>query len=423
MHEPRAAPGFCHRRRAPLSACHNSFVQAKALDGILVIDLTRYLPGPMAAKMLANLGARVIKVEEPEFGDPVRESPPKVRGASALARLLLTGVESVALDLKREPAREMLLDLLDRADVLLESYRPGKLAAFGLTDGVLEKRYPQLVVCSISGWGQSGPDRDRVGHDLTYQAAAGALAGTAEMPNLPAADMLGAFSAVSAVTASLLGRERTGRGVRIDASLFDAAVIGNLTGAAGAETGAGKGGEAGEPGGLTGAFPCYRLYDTLDARRFALAALEPRFWKRLCAAVERPDLLPDQYRRSAEAHRRLEELFRSRPSEAWSELCRKLDLPGEIVLGVAEAANSRQARARKLSVLGGRLPFPALFDDARPEAEGSFPALGQSTRSVIAEFRSDVANESKRVLRRAGIGRRWTLRQAVRHWVAGRLAR
>lgn len=393
---------------------------SQPLDGILVVDLSRYLPGPLAAKMLANVGARVIKIEEPEFGDPVRDSPPIVRGASALARLLLCGVESVALDLKREPARAVLHELLDHADVLLESFRPGKLAEFGVTASVLDQRLPRLVVCSISGWGSSGPASNRTGHDLTYQAAAGALAATAEMPNLPAADLLGAFSAVSAVTASLLAREATGRGTTIDASLFDAAMIGNLTGAASAVAGKGRGGEVGEPAGLTGAYPCYRLYDTADGRRFALAALEPRFWKKLCAAVDRLDLVPHQYRRATEAHREVETLFRGRPAQEWSDLCRELDLPGEIVLGVAEAASSERARTRRLSVLGGRLPFPALLDGTRPEAAGDFPALGQHTRSVLSEFCSGALPRDKRGLRESGIGRRLTLRQAVGHWLAGR---
>jgi len=409
------------RHRASGSACcHNHFVNSKPLDGILVVDLSRYLPGPLTAKMLANLGARVIKIEEPEFGDPVRQAPPMVGGTSALGRLLLSGVESVALDLKQDAAREVLHVLIKAADVLLESFRPGKLAGFGFAEEDLARAFPRLVVCSLSGWGQSGPMKDRTGHDLTYQAAAGTLAATADVPNLPAADLLGAFAAVSAVTAALLARATSGRGSMIDASLFDAAMVGNLTGVAAAEAGVGRGGEVGCATGLTGAYPCYRLYDTADGRRFALAALEPRFWKKLCRAVERQDLVSLQYRREADSHRPLEELFRSRSASEWGELCRQHDLPGEVVLGVAEAARSEQALAREIGQRRGRLPFPALIDAERPAAEGEFPALGAHTQAVLEEFCGDVSRQRRRRLRAAGIGRRFTLRQLVGNWVAAR---
>lgn len=396
-------------------------MSSKPLDGVLIIDLSRYLPGPLTAKMLANLGARVIKIEEPEFGDPVRESPPMVSGASTLATLLLSGVESVALNLKQNPARAVLWALLEKADVLLESFRPGKLAEFGLSESAIEDNFPRLVVCSISGWGSAGPVSNRTGHDLTYQAAAGALAATAEMPNLPVADLLGALAAVSAVNAALLAREKTGRGTMIDASLFDAAMIGNLTSVAASMSSGGASGEVAQSTGLTGAYPCYRLYDTRDGRRFALAALEPRFWKALCEAVDRSDLESLQYRRDTASHRQVAEVFRTRSAEEWSHLCHGLDLPGEIVLSVSEAGRSEQAQARELVLQEGRLPFPGLLDGKRPEAEGSFPALGQHTRSVLAEFCPQTAEGSRKTLRAAGIGRRLTLRQTIRHWVARRL--
>jgi crotonobetainyl-CoA:carnitine CoA-transferase CaiB-like acyl-CoA transferase len=393
-------------------------VSSKPLDGVLIVDLSRYLPGPLTAKMLANLGARVIKIEEPEFGDPVRSAPPMEKGKSRLARLLLSGVESVALDLKRREAREVLEALLENADALLESVRPGKLAEFGMSEGSLRERFPRLIVCSISGWGNSGPLRARAGHDLTYQAAAGALAPTGDMPNLPVADLMGAFAAVSAVSAALLARERSGRGTFIDASLFDAAMIANLTNVA--SSAGDRSVEVGERTNLTGAYPCYRIYDTADGRRFALAALEARFWKVLCQAVDRPDLVPLQYRRDAESLERLEELFRTRSATEWSDLCHRLDLPGETVHSVREAGCSEQNQVRDLTTQAGRLPFPALLDRERPEASPSFPVLGEHTRSVVEEFARQTVQRSRRALRAAGIGRRLTFRQFVSHWVAGR---
>ncbi|HSL81199.1 MAG TPA: CaiB/BaiF CoA-transferase family protein, partial [Thermoanaerobaculia bacterium] len=168
------------------------------LRGILVVDLSRHLPGPLAAQLLASLGARVVKVEEPRAGDPVRLAPPVVRTGprtgtgptSSLAALLLSGVESVALDLKRPGGREVLERLLERADVLLETFRPGTLARLGFPPEELRERFPRLVVCSLSGWGEDGPYAARAGHDLTYQALAGALAPTAATPAYPVTSIL-----------------------------------------------------------------------------------------------------------------------------------------------------------------------------------------------------------------------------------------
>ena len=206
---------------------------AAPLSGVTVVDLSRYLPGPFAAHLLASLGARVLKVEEPTLGDPVRFAPPFVGGRSALAAPLLAGVESVALDLKKPAARAVLEDLLEDADVLLESSRPGTLARWGLEPETLRRRFPRLVICSLSGWGQDGPVAGRSGHDLTYQAVAGTLAPTATMPAHPWADLVGGWSMCGSVLAALVERGRTGAGTWIDAALFDAAVHANLLGWAG----------------------------------------------------------------------------------------------------------------------------------------------------------------------------------------------
>ncbi|HXT51322.1 MAG TPA: CaiB/BaiF CoA-transferase family protein, partial [Thermoanaerobaculia bacterium] len=163
---------------------------AAPLRGLLVVDLTRHLPGPLGARLLADLGARVIKVEEPQAGDPVRAAAPLVGGKSPLAAMLLAGVESVALDLKQPAAVEALRGLLARADVLLESFRPGTMARLGLAPEVLRERYPRLVICSLAGWGQTGPYSARAGHDITYQAIGGALASTGVTPPIPVADVV-----------------------------------------------------------------------------------------------------------------------------------------------------------------------------------------------------------------------------------------
>jgi crotonobetainyl-CoA:carnitine CoA-transferase CaiB-like acyl-CoA transferase len=395
------------------------------LHGLLVVDLSRHLPGPLAAQLLASLGARVVKVEEPRAGDPVRLAPPVVRtGAgptSSLAALLLSGVESVALDLKQPAGRGVLELLLARADVLLETFRPGTLARLGFPPEELRERFPRLVVCSLSGWGEDGPYAHRAGHDLTYQALAGALAPTAATPAYPAADVTGAWSAVTATLAALLGRERAGEGgegARIDASLYDAALHLNLVGWADRAAALGEGGrEVGEPHSLAGALPCYRLYRTRDGGFLAVAPLEEHFWRRFCEAAGREDLRKLQYREDEEAHRRVAELVAGRTLAEWRELLAGVDVPVEPVLSAAEAAEHPQARARGLLHRGDdgllRLAYPARIDGRRPTAGDRFPELGEDTDRLLEELGAEAAAMTPHQRRRAGVGRRFSLKRLL----------
>jgi len=406
------------------------------LHGILVVDLSRHLPGPLAAQLLASLGARVVKVEEPRTGDPVRLAPPLVRAGprtgkgptSSLAALLLSGVESIALDLKRPGGREVLERLLARADVLLETFRPGTLARLGFPPEALRERFPRLVVCSLSGWGEDGPYAARAGHDLTYQALAGALAPTAATPAYPAADVTGAWSAVTAILAALLARERgsedgpsSGKGARIDASLYDAAMHLNLVGWADRAAAEGEEGrQVGEPHGLAGALPCYRLYRTRDGGYLAVAPLEEHFWRRFCEAAGRDDLRKLQYREDEGSHRRVAELVAGRTLAEWRELLAGVDVPVEPVLSAAEAAEHPQARARGLLRRADdgllRLAFPARLDGRRPQAGDRFPELGEDTERLLEELGGEAAAMPPRQRRRAGVGRRFSLKRSLTGW-------
>jgi alpha-methylacyl-CoA racemase len=395
-------------------------MSASPLQGHLVVDLSRHLPGPLAVQLLASLGARVIKVEEPTAGDPVRLAPPLVRTSartrSSLAALLLSGVESVALDLKKPAGREVLDRLLERADVLLETFRPGTLARLGFPPEELRKRHPRLVVCSLSGYGADGPHAARAGHDLTYQALAGALAPTAAMPAYPAADVTGAWSAVAAILAALVERGRTGQGARIDASLYDAAVHLNLVGWA-AE--AGRSRALGEPHGLSGALPCYRLYRTADGGLLAVAPLEEHFWRGFCDLAGRPDLRRLQYREDEEAHRRVAEVVASRTLAEWRELLAEADLPIEPVLTAAEAVAHPQLEARDLLRRAEdglyRLAFPARFDKARPRATERFAELGEDTDAVVDELYGETPADSS-TRRWAGVGPRASIKRRLSGW-------
>jgi len=280
------------------------------LKGILVVDLTRNLPGPFASRELLRLGSRVVRLEAPD-GDPLREAAPAWDAA------LNGGKESVLWDRGRDP--RLGPALCGRADVVLEAFRPGVTERLGVGPDDVPDR---VVYCSITGF---GADDRRAGHDLNYMGWAGALEPTAPaMPPLPVADLAaGALVTVSRVLAALLQRERTGRGARIVVSMTDGAH--ELAQFAGP---------------LTGKLACYRIYECADGRFLTVAALEPKFWRRLCELVDRPDLVP----RQNDTHAELEALFRARSMPEWLELFEGEDVAVGPVATLVEASGELHHR-------------------------------------------------------------------------------
>src|SRR5437867_3781707 len=239
------------------------------LMGLLVVDLTRHLPGPFASRELLRLGARVVRLEQPD-GDPLRAVAPQWDA------LLNAGKESVVCDLKSEP--ELGRALCARADVVLEGFRPGVAARLGVGPADVPER---VVYCSITGFGE-GPRAGQAGHDLNYLGYAGVLADTAPaLPPVQIADLAaGGLGAVAQILAALLERERTGRGRHIVVSMTHGSHRLVSHRAAGDPV----------PQMLTGGLACYRLYATADGRWLTVAALEPKFFRRLCELIGRPEL-------------------------------------------------------------------------------------------------------------------------------------
>jgi alpha-methylacyl-CoA racemase len=268
------------------------------LSDTLVVDFTRYLPGAYASRELARLGARVVRVEPPG-GDPMRST------ATAWDTALRSGTESVVCELPDDAAFARALSA--RADVVLEGFRPGVAKQLGIGPGDV----PETVVyCSITGFGDDARHRLRAGHDVNYLGWAGVLVDTApELPPIQVADLAsGALGAVTRVLAGLLERARTGRGPRIVVSMTHRShdlVAHRL------------GGEP-VPRLLTGALACYRVYATADGRHLTVGALEPKFFRRLCELVDRPELADRQYESDQEAlANELAVVFAGRPLDAW----------------------------------------------------------------------------------------------------------
>ncbi len=264
------------------------------LTGVRVLDLTRLVPGAFATLMLAELGADVIKIEDPRGGDATRQLPPRLDGRGIYDLLLNRGKRSVAIDLRAQDGRRALDRLIAGADVVIESFRPGAARRLGVAGDQIRATYPRVVHCSITGYGQTGPYAELPGHDLNYVAISGMLAADRPDPtNLPhmfIADIGGgAMSAVIGILAALVGRARTGEGQSLDISMHEAALYWLMLPAA-RELVAGADRAVDELP-TFGDHACYNVYRTRDDELMALGALELKFWRTFCERVGRPDLV------------------------------------------------------------------------------------------------------------------------------------
>ncbi|PSQ18300.1 CoA transferase [Halobacteriales archaeon QS_8_69_26] len=370
------------------------------LDGIRVVDLTTLLPGPYATQLLADMGADVVKVERPGVGDPARAMS-AAPGAPDVFSAVNRGKRSVTLDLKTEAGREAALAIASDADGVVEGFRPGVAERLGVGYDEIRRENPGVVYCSLTGFGHAGPHRDRAGHDLNYVGMAGMLDmtrspdGDVAIPGFPVADMAGGLFAAFSVLGALLSRELGGSdpngsdpptGEHVDVAMTDV-VLSFSQAVAGDALGGGD--PRGRETPLTGEFPCYDVYETADGEHVTLAALEPRFFRAFCAAIDRPDLADAHFSTDPaerEALREtLREEFRARPRAEWADLGEETMVAP--VRSVAEAVDSDQARERGLvrgedAPTGLRVGFPAIPSGGLVPDE-SVPDPGEHTVEVL----------------------------------------
>jgi alpha-methylacyl-CoA racemase len=315
--------------------------KVQPLSGIVVLDFTTLLPGPLATLMLAEAGAEVIKIERPG-GEELRRFPPQVDGESAVYVLLNRLKKSVVLDLKAPDARARLAPLLARCDVVVEQFRPGVMARLGLGYGDVKAMNPRAVYCSITGYGQSGPRCDEAGHDLNYLAVTGLLElspGPADRPTVPPALLAdiagGAMPAVMNILLGLRRRDVTGEGCFIDIAMADAmftfawdALASGFAAGRWPAPGAGR---------LTGGSPRYRLYPTRDRRLVACAALEQKFWLAFCAAIGLSGPLIDDRMDAAATAEAVAAIIASRTAQEWAPVFAAADCCVTIVTDLAHA--------------------------------------------------------------------------------------
>jgi alpha-methylacyl-CoA racemase len=369
------------------------------LTGIRVLDLTRLLPGAFCTMLLADMGADVVKVEDPDRGDYMRWTPPLRDGQSVLFNALNRNKRSITLNLKSEAGRDLLLRLVDRADVLVEGNRPGVMRRLGLAWDVLHGRNPRLVMCSITGYGQDGPFASRAGHDLNYVATAGVLGlnGHAGGPPVPLSVQVadvggGGLQPAVAILGALVGVQRGGEGRWLDVSMTDGALSWLALALAARDGGedVGRGDQR-----LSGRHACYRVYACKDGGFYSVGALEPKFWAALCIAVGRPELVGLQFAEGDEGkqvHREMENVFASRTRAEWERDLAGLDACCEPVLDLDEVASHPQIAARGLisKLESGVEVRPAVrLRDAWRRMDP--PRLGEHTATVLAEVGVDAA--------------------------------
>ena len=355
------------------------------LSGITVVDLSQFLPGPMLSVMMADHGARVIKIE-PAAGDPTRTQAPYENGQSVWFANLNRGKESVVLDLKSEAGKLALAELVRGADVFLEGFRPGVMKRLGFDYAAVRQLNPQIVYCSISAFGQEGALAHHPAHDMAVQALAGFLSvndaadGTPAVPGAPAADMAAGLTALAAVLMALLGREKTGEGDYIDCAMFDS-MLPWCAHTAGSAIAGGPAPVSSRQRSLGGA-AFYQVYQTKDDRHVVLGARELKFANNLLGALGRLDLLPYAEAEAGEQEPLiafLRETFASRTRAEWIAWFADKDVAFAPVLDFREALDEPHVAERGLLIeADGRhhLAPPIRFASDPQWIPGKVPVLG-----------------------------------------------
>ncbi len=374
------------------------------LASLKILDFSTLLPGPFGSMMLADLGADVLRVEAPNRPDMVRLLPPLDGDTSAWHRLLSRNKRSIALDLKHPQATQIVHKLITDGgyDIVLEQFRPGVMARLGIDYEALRQVNPQLIYCAVTGYGQTGPYRDRAGHDNNYLALSGIMSHTGRKADGPVplgvqiADVGGgSLGAVIGILSAVVHRTQTGKGQMVDISMLDMSIAWHahvvshyLVGDEVPER---------ESWGLNGG-SFYDYYETHDGRFLSVGSLEPKFWQGFCQAIERPDLIADGLSQDTAVQQKLKAAIRqaikSRDFDEWVTIFAQLDVCVEPVLTIPEMVEHPQTRVRGMIVdvpkpdgtTQKQVGSPFKFSQTEAEYRQAGGAMGVDTNDVLMEL-------------------------------------
>ena len=377
---------------------------APCLDGIRILDLSRLLPGPYATWLLGAMGADVLRVESPGLGDYARWMPPMLGPVSALFHVINRGKRSIVVDIKKDAGRELVLQMVADSDVVFEQFRPGVLDRLGIGYDVLKGVKEDVILCSLTGYGQTGPLAGAAGHDMNYQALAGVLSlqgsrgGPPALSTPPMADLVGAQTAVTAVVGALFRRERTGEGAWLDVSMTDsvAGFAAPFVAALNAQVAAGGEQPVRGDGLLSGGLAQYNVYACKDDGWLAVGALEPKFFARFAKLCGHPEWMqvpalpcPQQEQLRADVG----DAVAARTREEWEQALVDVDCCVTVIRTPDETAADPQLLARGLVRQGPEGHESVGWADTPlgPPVMGAPPGVGEHTDEVLRSLGLDAA--------------------------------
>lgn len=370
-----------------------------ALDGFRVLELSAVLPGSLCTQMLADLGAEVIKIESPAGGSTHRSVSPLVKKTGIFFHMLNRNKKSVTLDVKNPRGREILLQMVERADVFVENTRPGNIEKIGLGYEGLARINPRIVYCSITGFGQDGPCRDIPAHDINFLALSGILDLIGEKGRTPAIPDIqiagagaGAMNATMGILSALLRRERTGKGQYIDAAILDG-LVPFMSISMGRFMHNGEQPPRGESF-AGGGYAAWNVYRTKDGRYISLGCWEKKYWENFCRAINREDLAGEQHTpppRQDEIVGEIRAIFLEKTRDEWIEALNPSKICYAPVNSLEEALEHPQIRHRGLWFKekhpeDGEIPqprFPLKFNEDQPGWRTPPPGLGEHNREIL----------------------------------------
>ena len=375
----------------------------RALEGIKFLDLSRLFPGPYCSMILADLGADVLRIEDRRFAGEGPGMPTVMRNK-----------RHMTLNLKHPQGKDIFYRLAREGDVILEGFRPGVTARLGIDYESIKKINEKMIYCSVTGYGQDGPYRNMVGHDVNYLSFGGVLGlngeagGDPVIPPIQVADMAaGGMNAALGIMGALIARQRTGRGQYIDISMLDG-IVAMLPFPVSLLWGLGQNPRRGDTL-LSGRYPCYSVYETREGGFISIGALEPRFWEALCRKLGREDFIPSQYdegEKKEEIFSFLRATFKTKTREEWMEELKDVDVCLGKVLSLEETLGDPQVVSRRMVTdfadpRKGKmrlLSSPLKLSDTPPDIRTAPADFGEHTEEVLGElgFNADQIEELKK---------------------------